>query len=300
MKTMSSRFTGNAGLIGVALTISAAITPAQAADVAGWVEPDPVTQVVATSAFRLDRAGKTIAYPEAGLNACDKLTLIDDKAIVRVRLASNLRMQLDAATPDRQIEVPCDQRGIAANLAAALRAMIRSTEQRKAKVAGLTRDIAPLALPALVAPQANLVAGGRALYVSWTGGVGPFSVQLLNAAEGREVASQANIERHWVRLPVAELAAGNYTLWVRNRAGYRVEGIREDGLAVVAPSALPAMPDVLKSAGLPDEARTLFYADYLAGQDDGRWTLEALQRVAALPGQSPAVRQWLHRYGGRD
>jgi hypothetical protein len=56
----------------------------------------------------------------------------------------------------------------------------------------------------------------------------------------------------------------------------------------------------LKSPGLGDEARALFYADYLAALDDGRWTLEALQRVAALPAQSPAVRQWLLRYGGRD
>jgi hypothetical protein len=303
MTHVISTLAGKARVALRALAFSAASTlvPAQAVEVAGWVEPDPTTQAVPTSAFRLTRAGKTITYPEAGLQACDKLTLADDKAIVRVRLASNLRMQLDASSPGQQIEVPCDQRGIAADLAAALRAMIRGIEQRgRVRVATMTRDIAPLAVPALVASQANIVAGTRALYIAWTGGVGPFSVQVSNAADGREVVRQTTIERHSVRLPVADFAPGNYTLWVRNRAGYRVEGVREDGLVVVTASEVPMLPEVLKSSALSDEARTLFYADYLVGQDDGRWTLEALQRVAALPAQSPAVRQWLFRYGGRE
>lgn len=278
-----------------------ASVPAQPGEVAGWVEPDPKTQSVPGAAFRLERAGKAIAYPEVGLQACDRLKLLDEKAVVRIRLASNLRMQLDAETPGLQIEIPCSERSIAAGLAAALRAMIGGAEQRKQRVGALTRDIAPLALPALlVASQSGIAAGRRALYVAWTGGVGPYSVQLLRAGDGREVASRANIGAHSVLLPLADIEPGAYTLWVRNRAGYRIEGIREDGIVAVPPGAVPAMPEVLKAGGLTDEARALFYADYLAAQDEGRWTLEALQRVAALPAQSPAVRQWLLRYGGRD
>ena len=283
-----------------ALCASAALAQGKPAEVAGWVEPDPVTQTVPVNAFRLTRAGKALAYTDAGLHACDKLFLVDEKAVVRVRLASNLRMQLDADSPGRQIEVPCDQRGVAADLATAIRAMLRGIEQRKVRVAALTRDISPLLVPALAGPQANLVAGKRALYVAWTGGAGPFSVQLSSAAEGRDVLSRSSIEGHSVRLPAADLAPGQYTLRVRNRAGHRVEGIREDGVFVVAENALPVLPDVLKDPALSEEARVLFYADYLAAQDDGRWTLEALQRVAALPGQSAPVRQWLWRYGGRD
>ena len=283
-----------------ALCAAGALAQGKPAEVAGWVEPDPVTQTVPVNAFRLSRAGKAITYADVGLHACDKLALLDDKAVVRVRLASNLRMQLDADTPGRQIEVPCDQRGIAAEVAAAIRAMLRSIEQRKVRVAALTRDISPLLVPALAGPQANLVAGKRALYLAWTGGAGPFSVQVTAGADGREVVSRANIDAHSVRLPVADFAPGQYTLRVRNRAGHRVEGIREDGLFVVADDALPPLPDALKDVTLNEEGRTLFYADYLAVQDDGRWTLEALQRVAALPGQSAAVRQWLWRYGGRD
>jgi hypothetical protein len=274
---------------------------AQPGEVAGWVEPDAKTLVVPTSAFRLDRAGKTIPYPDAGLQACDRLKLLDDKTVVRIRLASNLRMQLDAETPGLQLEIPCSERSIAASLAAALRAMIGGAEQRKQRVAALTRDVAPLSLPALLAaPQTRIAAGRRALYVAWTGGVGPYSVQVLRAGDGREVVSRASIGAHSVVLPPADIEPGEYTLWVRNRAGHRVEGFREDGIVAVAPGAVPAMPEVLKTTGLTDEARALFYADYLAAQDEGRWTLEALQRVAALPAQSPAVRQWLLRYGGRD
>ena len=302
MNAEDSMLVCNARQVTVALAVSAASAAVygQTAEIVGWVEPDPNTQLVPTAAFRLDRSGKTIAYPDAGLLACDKLTLIEEKAVVRVRLASNLRMQLDAESPARQIEVPCEQRGIAASLAAALRALISSAEQGKARVAALTREFAPLNLPVLVASQSNIVAGRRALYVAWTGGVGPFSVQVLNGSDGREVVSQTNIGSHSVVLPAAEIEPGQYTLWVRNRAEYRVEGIREDRLVVLREGALPTMPEVLKSSGLPDEARTLFYADYLAAQVDGRWTLEALQLVASLPTPSPAARQWLLRYGGRD
>lgn len=272
----------------------------QTSDVAGWVEPDSKTQMVPTAAFRLDRAGKVMAYPEAGLLACDKLTLLDDKSVVRVRLTSNLRMQLDSATPGRQIEVPCDQRGIASSLAAALRALIVNAEQRKSRVAALTRDIAPLALPVLSGAQTNIVGGQRALFLAWTGGAGPFSVQIVNAADGKEVTGRTDIRTRSTSLPVTVMGPGHYTLWVRNRAGHRVEGIREDALMVLPQDALPGMPEVLAASGLPTETRTLFYADFLAALDDGRWTLEALQQVVALKSQSAAVRQWLGRYGSHD
>lgn len=272
----------------------------QPSDVAGWVEPDPKTQMVPAAAFRLDRAGKMVTYQETGLLACDKLTLLDEKAVVRVRLVSNLRMQLDSGTPGREVQVPCDQRGIAASLAAALRALIVNSEQRKSRVAALTRDVAPLALPVLSGAQTNIVGGQRALFVAWTGGTGPFSVQLVNAADGKEVAGRFDIRTHSTSLPVTAMGPGQYTLWVRNRAGHRVEGIREDALIVVPQDALPGMPEVLAASGLPLETRTLFYADFLAALDDGRWTLEAVQHVVALKSQSAAVRQWLGRYGSHD
>jgi hypothetical protein len=270
------------------------------AEVAGWVEPDAKTQAIPLAAFRLERAGATIAYSDLGLRACDRLSLVDEKAVVRVRLASNLRLQLDAQTPDKRIEVPCDQRGVTATLASALRALISDAQQRKARVATLTRDLTPLAVPVLFGPQTNLVAGHRGLFLGWTGGAAPFSVQLLDARNGREVTSISNLNTRSVLLPTTVLEPGQYTLWVRNRAGHRVEGIREDTLMVLPQDAMPAIPDVLRSSGLTEEARTLFYADYLAALEDGRWTLEALQQVAALKGQSAAARQWLQRYGLRD
>ena len=250
---------------------------AQPAEVTGWVEPDPKTLVVPTAAFRLERAGKAIAYPDVGLQACDRLKLLDEKAVVRVRLASNLRMQLHAESPALQLEIPCGERSIAASLAAAQRAMIGGTEQREQRVAALTRDVAPLTLPALsAAQQSSIAAGRRALYVAWTGGVGPYSVQVLRASDGREAVSRTDIGAHSVLLPFAEIEPDEDTLWVRNRTGYRIEGAREDGIVAVALGVVPAMPDVLNANGLTDEARALFYADYLTAQDEGRWTLEAL------------------------
>jgi hypothetical protein len=272
--------------VALALALSGGAAIGQATEVVGWVEPDPKTKTVPLAAFRLDRAGKAIPYPTTGLHACDRLTLVDEAVVVRVRLASNLRMQLDANT--RELEIPCDQRGIAASLAAALQALLGSADQRKVRVAAVTRDMTPLSLPALVAPQAHLIAGQRPLYLAWTGGARPFSVQLVNAADGREVVTQSRIDAQSVLLPTVALEPGRYTLWVRNRAGHRIEGLRDDALFVVAAADAPRMPEVLQAAGLAEETRTLFYADYLAGLDDGRWTLEAMQQVAALKSRSPA------------
>lgn len=160
--------------------------------------------------------------------------------------------------------------------------------------------VAPLAVPVLVAAQTNLVAGQRELYVAWTGGAAPFSVQLLDARDGREITSINKLSTRSVLLPATALEPGQYTLWIRNRAGHRMEGIRENALMVLPQDALPEVPQVLLSSALSKEARTLFYADHLATLDDGRWTLEALQHVVGLKSQSAATRQWLERYGIRD
>jgi hypothetical protein len=41
----------------------------------------------------------------------------------------------------------------------------------------------------------------------------------------------------------------------------------------------------------------LFYADQLVATDRGRWSLEAMQLVAALPDRTPAVAAWLRQWG---
>jgi hypothetical protein len=268
-------------------------------EVAGWVEKDTETQAVPVQAFRVIRAGKTIEYDEAGLQPCDQLKLVDAKVVVRVTLTSNRRMRLDAHTPGRQISVPCNERGVLAKVAAALRTLTGRADVASRRVAALTRNLAvPNNGPAVT--PAYVIGGKRSLYLGWVGGEGPFSVQVLNAADGREVVSQFNIHDRWVRLPMVEFAQGKYTLLLRNSAGRNFDGLREREFIAVSESALPPMPEVLKSASLSEEARTLFYADHLMGLDDRRWALEAMQRVAALPLTEIAVRQWLQRYQGRD
>ena len=131
------------------------------------------------------------------------------------------------------------------------------------------------------------------------GGEGPFSVQVVRASDGRELVSQLDIAGRASTLPPADFVPGNYTLWVRNRSGHRSEGFRQDALVATSQN-LPPMPEILRNPSLAEESRTLFYADFLSSQEDGRWTLEALQLVRLLPIDLPAVRQWLFRYGVRD
>lgn len=275
----------------------------------GWLRlaaPTADDQKVA-DAVRLVRHAKVVSYDEKeGLYPCDKVTLTDASATVSVVLTNGTRLRLSSES--RMVPIPCEASGQAANLVNFLSAVVRKAQDRASftgsrgqVLAGsrgpesLASSRSELSIPALIASTAVIAAGDRSLFVAWEGGTGPYSVEIATYPDGKPVVTQSAIATRSVTLAKTRLAPGRYVLIVKGKDGL---GVKEDELHVVAAREIPPMPDELSSAPLKSDARMLFYADYLIGLDDGRWTLEALQQAATLARDSAAAREWLKDWGG--
>lgn len=278
---------------------------------AGWIETaklqGPISNVV-----RIIRGGGEVAYSESeGLRACDRIKLLDEKASLRVTLSNAQRLNLSASRPE--VVVPCNTPGFAERIGNVIQAITGQAEKRRAgdgqpaiaatrgqgALAG-SRTYVPLGIPVLVAETAEIAEGKRAIFVSWRGGLAPFRVEVLRTeADGKvtTIASQDNVRQRSVTLPEAKLPVGRYSLVITGKDN---SWIREDKLDVVSASSLPAMPAELKAAKLADSVRTLYYADFLVGFEDGRFTLEALQQAASISPATPASRDWLSAWGSAE
>lgn len=263
--------------------------------VAGWVEKPSF------SAFKIMRGDVELPTGQADLQACDIVVLRDPKATVRIMLANYQRVQLDVNVPENRIQVPCGEKArwsdkplavlrIIAGLSTAPAAGSASFERALLTRTETEEDSPRLSVPALGNYDAMLAAGERSLYVTWEGGVAPYTVKLAPYGGGTAVAEQSNIVARAVRLPKVRLEPGRYMLEVRGGDKY---GIEDDAITVVDRTRLPEPPKALMDANLPKADHELLYAYYLEGWGNGEWTLEALQRAAGISPPTPAVRDWL-------
>ena len=261
--------------------------------VVGWIaNPD-------FDAFRISRHNAPVPKGTSDLLACDIVKLVNQSAIVHIVLSSYQRVDLDATAPERQLQIPCEDKGIwqGDRLAVMRKITDRATAPaRHTEVITATRGetlLAPLIIPALGNYNPLLAAGDRSLYVAWTGGVAPYSVSVSQCGGG-VVTGRSGITGTSVSLPSAHLAPGRYVLVVEGSNG---RGLKEDGITVVDPSQLPPPPAALGETGLTQADRQLFYAYYLEGLGQGEWTLEALQQAASIDPPTPASSDWvLHRF----
>lgn len=287
-------------LAALVLTLGAAPAAAQVMlKRAAWID-----LANAATAVRVIRAGKEQAYDQAeGLLACDTVLLLERGAIVRVVLATGARIRLDAAQPTAA--VPCDAPGVSARVGRLLAALRTHAESRRATVATMSRGAGSdsLRMPILFAPRAIVARnpdgdhqGRQLIHLAWQGGAGPFRAE-LRRADGILLAALDGISGHKASLAVMRWIPGHFALSVTSADG---SGVREADFQAVAYSAIPPMPDALKRAALHPTARSLFYADYLLGYDDGRYAMQAMQQVAAIHPQSEATRTWLAFWGEGD
>jgi hypothetical protein len=148
-------------------------------------------------------------------------------------------------------------------------------------------------IPILAASRSVLAAGNRAIFVSWQGGVPPFSVTLSAAETGRILAQTDGVRGTCAAyLPRIDLGPGHYHLTLTDAQNVKEQ---EDNLFVVAEA--PAEPRELRDANLPEDARQLYAATWLGVLDSGIWAFEAQQRVAAMDCRSAAVEDWLRQWG---
>jgi hypothetical protein len=159
---------------------------------------------------------------------------------------------------------------------------------------GKTNEPNTFRIPILAASRSVLAAGNRAIFLSWQGGAQPFSVTLSAAGTGRIVSQVVSVRNACaVHLPQIDLQPGRYQLAVTDANNVKEE---EDSLFVA--TEVPAEPHELRDTNLPEEARQLYTATWLAVQDGGIWAFEAQQRVVAMDCRSAAVQDWLRQWGG--
>jgi len=158
---------------------------------------------------------------------------------------------------------------------------------------GKTNEPVTFQIPILAASRSVLAAGNRAIFVSWQGGVPPFSVTLSAAETGRILAQTVGVRGTCAAyLPSIDLGPGHYHLTLTDAQNVKEQ---EDNLFVVAEA--PAEPRELRDANLPEDARQLYAATWLGVLDSGIWAFEAQQRVAAMDCRSAAVEDWLRQWG---
>lgn len=260
----------------------------------------------AEGAFSVRRKGEKVVYSDAGLQRCDEIEWTDVTRPVLVRLSDGRRFLFSKSSGKRVFTVPCDQQGIDAELMALIGSFVGAVDRKTVRSAAAlaSRDAMPLAdskptslsAPLLDAERPQLVAGTRALYIRWIGGTGPFEVTLADKASGAVLARRSGLTVREVTLPAVQLPPGNYQLQIRQPKGLTGHILSEDGLTAVDAARLPPPPPALGT--LRSEAQELFYADFLAGCEEGRWKFEAAQRVATLAPQSSAAREWLKHSAG--
>jgi hypothetical protein len=149
-------------------------------------------------------------------------------------------------------------------------------------------------IPILAASRSVLAAGNRAIFVSWQGGVPPFSVTLSTAETGVVIAKTTGVNACAGRLPSVSLTPGHYRLAVTDANNVAEQ---EESLFSVVGDA-PTTPRELREADIPEEARQLYTATWMTVLDGGEWAFEAQQRVAAMDCHSAAVQDWLRHWGG--
>jgi hypothetical protein len=92
------------------------------------------------------------------------------------------------------------------------------------------------------------------------------------------------------------LVPGRYRLEVR---GLRGDGMAEEQVDVLPASSLPPLPRELDTRNLSPVLRDILHAEYLLSLDQGRWTLAALQLVAAHAERDPVASAWVDHIAGR-
>lgn len=290
-----------AGTLVLGAVLFAPITFAMPGGKAGWIHTAKLPPQL-SNVLRVVRHGTVVPYTEAeGLLPCDQVKLLNANTTIHITLTNAQRIRLDALRPETL--VPCERESIGDSVARLLQAITGKAESVRAatrspaftRSAALTvTGTASLNIPALVADKAMIAEGKRSLFVSWRGGKAPFSVEILRKNGTKPLLAKNHVAGRDVWFPEIKLEPGQYSLIITDA---EQNWIREDEFHVVSALTVPAMPKELKDAKLSESARTLFYADFLVGFEDGRFTLEALQKAASISPPTPASRDWLSAWG---
>lgn len=268
-----------------------------------YVQVDAETEQAPYDSIRLTRGGVPIAS-DTPMRPCDKVEFVAGSGgPPRVRIGTVQGGRVTVLDKDNvTFEVACDTLPLKESLARIWREIagpaisgVQAAAPRRV-LAG-SRG-APLELPVFDAPTSTIVAGRRALFLTWRGGSPPYRVVLFRAGpQGPvKIIDRGDINQSWVELPEVEIERGRHRVELHDLGSGKA--LAEDNLMALEPSELPRRPDPLNDSSLTNSERELLYAYYLEGLGNGGWTFEAMQRIRGIRDQIPAARVWLRGYGG--
>jgi len=137
-----------------------------------------------------------------------------------------------------------------------------------------------------------LVAGKRALYLTWKKGKADYQLTLK---QGDQTLFTQSVKEREVQWPELSFTPGDYQLSLSDSEARQVE------YSFTVVDRLPIYPKELSDdslASLSASARLTLQAMWLAEQEQGRWSLEASQRVAEIAKEyhfAEVLRQVLER-----
>lgn len=283
-------------------------------DVAAWIESanpqDALTPKNANSKPKIliFRQGKRLTFDRpvmmSELRSGDRI-LINDRSAYLTLLTSTGRLRVTAEmSKEVGYQVNASPNSIWTNFIDLVTDQFKLGQSRVVTTSSrgvpwLEAEGSPT-IPADQAGFSNLAAGERALHFRWQGGKPPYRLSLMR---DNQTLSEINVATgSAASLPKLPLLAGNYTLVIRDSKGL-IKGDTRRGsvvadLILLAPADIPPMPQALAAALLPEEARQLLYADWLARQGEGEWSMEAIQMVAPYAKDYEPAQDWLRQWGG--
>lgn len=158
--------------------------------------------------------------------------------------------------------------------------------------------------PSILADQTEtpkMAAGERALHFMWECGQAPYRLSLV---QNDKILNAVDMPSGFeATLPKQNLKPGTYKLVLSDTKGQSQPPFGNayvtENLILVAPADVPPMPEALAKAPLPEETRQLLYADWLAKQGNGEWSMEAIQLVIPFAKTYEPAADWLRQWGGQ-
>jgi hypothetical protein len=205
---------------------------------------------------------------------------------VRVRLTTEELLIITQRQSDQPIEARGVPAGVPSNLLAMLGGLITPWHdfvELNFAVRGANAQptpTEPLELP-LIPPQGAAVgAGEHPFALAWLGGTPPFRVSIVAASDGKAVLNSAEETSRELPLHPLVLAAGPYALRLADAAGQTLERPIE----AVPTEEIPRAPLDPALDRLPRTWGATAKAGWLAGQNKGRWLLEAFLEATPMAG----------------
>lgn len=311
-------------VVGILFLFGSASVIAATPDTAAWIESvkpkDALTPADAQTPAKIVilRQGKPLTFNSpvlmAELKSGDRILFNGENNQAYLNLInSNGALRITAADAKKEgYEVNAKPNSTWNNLVALLTDKMKPGETQA--VSASTRGVRgscpkpeEIDFPSILADQTEtpkMAAGERALHFMWECGQAPYRLSLV---QNDKAISEVNIPAGFqATLPKQNLKPGTYKLVLKDKKGF-APGVEPlygnayvtENLILVAPADVPPMPAALAKAPLPEETRQLLYADWLAKQGNGEWSMEAIQHVIPYAKSYEPAADWLRQWGGQ-